>query len=179
MENKDIRYLDTKTPEESLALFNEFAEKLQQYTDIGAESKIAIEITDEKAKALWKKHIKPLSDQLKPLIDEMIALDEKRAEYEKEVKAHFEKMDDVKSQIDAINLKRNKFITRISPIIIREYGNLLNKYQQFGSIIEDNGMVFATVQDKLASFVSGFNKLKEQHEEKVGSKISPKMMTEE
>lgn len=179
MENKEIRYIDTNTPEDSRKLFDSFAETLAQYAEVGKEGKIAIEITDSKALALWKKHIKPLSDALKPKIDEMLKLEETRAEMEKTFRAHLEKMDAIKGEMDAIQLKRNKFITRISPMIYRDYGSLLNKYQQFGSVIEDNGQVFVTVNDMLASFIKGYDKKVEQHDEKVKSKISPKIMAEE
>lgn len=179
MENKDVKFNEIKKVDDSKVLFDEFAEKLQEYTSIGSDGKLAIEIDDPKALAIWKKHLKPLSDALKPLQDEMIALDQRRAEMEVEVRAHFEKMDEVKNKMEALVLKKNKFATRISPMIIREYGSKLNKYQQFGSIIQDGGRVFVTIQDKLASFVNGFNKLAEKHEERVGKKISPKMMAEE
>lgn len=177
MEN-DVKYNETKTVEESIEVFSKIGDHLETYREIGSDGKIAFELTDNKALAMWKKHIKPLSDAIKPLQDDLLALDEKRAEYERDVKAHLEKMDAVKSQMDALLLKRNKFITRISPIIIREYQSKLNKYQQFGSVIEDNGKVFVTVQDKLAAFLNGYKKLLEKHEERVTKKISPKIMAE-
>ena len=158
METTDIKYDETKSVEESIAVFSKIGDSLKDYMEIGSNGKIAFELTDNKALAMWSKHIKPLSDGIKPLQDELLALDEKRAEYEKEVREHLEKMDKVKSDMDALILKRNKFITRISPIIIREYQDKLNKYQQFGSIIEDKGKVFVTVQDKLAAFLSGYER---------------------
>lgn len=177
MELKDVRAMDIKDPKESMHYFNIINECLEKYVTLGSEGELAFEITDPKAIEMWKKHIKPLSNQIKPLTDEMIALDEERAKLEETFKAHIEKMDNVKKQIDGIVLRRNKFITRISPMIVREYSDKINKFQQFGSIIEDNGKVFVTVKDWLASFVSGYMKKQINHDERVNNKISPKMAT--
>lgn len=167
------------TPEESVSIFNSIADNLKRYTELGSDKEIAFEIHDKKIKAMFNDKIAPYTKDLEPLTEEMLKLEEERVGLETTFKAHLAKMEEVKGKIDKVVLKRNKFITRISPMIIRDLGNQINKYQQFGAIIEKDGKVYVTVKDWLASFMAGFEKKLEVQKEKVDSKISPKMTTAE
>lgn len=167
------------TPEESVAIFNEIGDKLKRYMELGSEKEIAFKIRDKKIEAMFRDKIAPYTKELEPLTEEMLTLEKERETIEKTAKEHIAKMEEVKGKIDKIVLKRNKFITRISPMIIRDLGSQINKYQQFGSIIEKDGSVYVTVKDWLSSFMAGFEKKAEAQKEKVNKKISPKMQTAE
>lgn len=173
-----IKFKDTQSNDVLFEKFSSIEKVIDDYKASIKDKKPAIEITDEKALKMWKDKIKPLSDKMEPHIDEMIKLDEEKSKMEAEYKELMEKMDATQKTLDALKLKRNKFITRISPIIIRMTEGKLTKYQQPGSIIEEGGKVFVTIHDWFGAWLTGQDKKLEQHDEKVAKKVHPKMAAE-
>lgn len=163
---------EIKNPQVSQEMYASIKDILNGYTAYATEGDMAFEVDDESVIKIWKKHIKPYSDAIAPLTDELIALDKLRGEKEQEYKEILEKCEAKDAEIRNLDLKRSKFITRVSPIIIRKYQDKINEYQQFGSIIEKDGKVYVVIKDWLASFISGHKKRVEAHNEKVTSKIT-------
>lgn len=171
-ELKDVKVRDIKDPTKSNNMYSEIKNALNEYVEYSSTGDMAFVIDDKTIVDMWHKHIKPYSDKIKPLTDELIALDEERAKMEEAYKQIIEKCESKKKEIDTLDLKRNKYITRISPMVIRKYQHKINEYQQFASIIEEDGTVFVVVKDWLASFISGFKKKADAHKEKVTDKIT-------
>ena len=164
--------MDIKDPQKAQDLYKTFQATLDEYTNHATSGEMAFEIEDPSVIKLWKSKIKPIADEIDPLVQQLLEADKIRAEKEKEYKEIIEKCEDINSEINNLRLKQNKFLTRVSPIIIRKYQSTINEYQQFGSIIEKDGRVYVTVKDWLASFIAGFKKKAENHHEKVTSKIT-------
>lgn len=164
--------MDIKDPIKSQELYSTIKETLNEYTLHATEGEMAFEVDDPSVIKLWKSKIKPIADEINPLVDKLLEADRVRAQKEEEYKKIIEECESINTEINNLKLKQNKFLTRVSPIIIRKYQSTINEFQQFGSIIEKDGKVYVTVKDWLASFVSNFKKKSEAHNEKVTSKIT-------
>ena len=171
-ELKDVQKKDIRDPLKSIELYNQIQKTLDEYVDYTKTGDMAFMIEDKAIKKMFLEKVVPFNKKIEPLADEHIKLADELAEIDAKRKVLLEKMDSIRSEIDALGAKRNKFITRISPMVIRKYQPLINKFQQFTSIIEQDGEVFVVVKDWLGSFISGYLNKQEVHNEKVTKKIT-------
>lgn len=171
---------DIKSPQVAFNTFKDIEEKLGAIKELGKDGTLAFPVTDKKIEDLWFKKIKPINLELDPIIDEIIKLHEEINIWQEEGKKFKEREDALNALKNKLDLRRSKFITRISPMIIREYQDKITKYQQFGKIAEfenENGQpeLYVTVHDWLASYLSSYDKKDEEHNKKVVSKVHQKM----
>lgn len=171
-ELKDVQKKDIKNPDKASEIYTEFRNKLDEYVSYAYSGDLAFMVDDPAITKMFLEKIKPYNDKIQPLMDEHIAIANELDAIETKRKELHTKWEEKDKEIKAIEIKRNKFITRISPMIIRKYQDRINEYQQFGSIIEQDGDVFVTVKDWLASFINGFKQKASAHAEKVTNKIT-------
>lgn len=171
---------NVKNPEYAKQVFDEIESKLAELKLLAKDGDLAFPIKDKKIIHVWEKKIKPINQELDPVIDEYIALNKQIEEWQAEGKKFQEKEEELNKKKNALELRRAKFINRISPMIIREYNDKITKYQQFGKIkefVDENGEVklYVTIHDWLASWTNGYDTQKDEHNKKVVSKVHQKL----
>lgn len=169
-----------KNPEYATKVFNEIQGKLLEYRELGKDGELAFPIKDKKIIHMWEKKIKPINMELDPVIDEYISLNKQVEEWQAEGTKFKLLEDELNKKKNALELRRAKFINRISPMIIREYNDKITKYQQFGKIkefVNKDGEVelYVTIHDWLASYMNGYESQKNEHNKKVVSKVHQKL----
>lgn len=175
---------DIKNPVEAFNTFKEIEDKLSLIKEMGKDGTIAFPVKDKKIADLWFKKIKPINLELDPIIDEIIKLHQEINDWQEAGKKFKEREDVLNTLKNKLELRRAKFVTRISPMIIREYQDKITKYQQFGKIAEfqneqGDSELYVTVHDWLASYLSSYDKKDEEHKKKVVSKVHQKMANTE
>jgi SMC interacting uncharacterized protein involved in chromosome segregation len=129
---------------------------LDELKNLTADGELVYEITDKKITDIWHNKIKPIVEEMKPAIDAYLEAEKKKETLENEMKALMEDLAEKDKAMSGLNIKKNKFINRISPLILRSLGKELNEYQQFGRIVEENGKVYVTVKDWVGAFLNGY-----------------------